>query len=289
MPDYHHLLPPCWKETVVRWLKEDIPSFDYGGFVVGERQVEAKLLGKTVGVLCGKPFLNAIFESLECTVEWHADEGVNFEKGTHLATVTGAARNVLMGERTALEVMVRSTSIATHARKFLLLAQEHKWQGRIAGTRKTAPGLRLLDKYSMIVGGVDTHRMDLSSMIMLKDNHIAIAGSITRAVKEAKSVGGFALKVEVECQNEEEAVEAASAGADVVMLDNFTAENLKASSARLKQQFPHLLIEGSGGIRFHTVADFFGPGVDILSVGALSQSLDPVDLSLKITASQTPL
>lgn len=145
----------------------------------------------------------------------------------------------------------------------------------------------------MLVGGVDTHRMDLSTMIMLKDNHIWSQGSITQAVQLARKVGGFSLKIEVEARSEEEANEAIAAGADIVMLDNFEPEAMKKTAIKLKESWKQkwraenatgrlILIEGSGGITEDTVEQFFGPGIDILSLGSLTQSVPHVDYSLKV-------
>lgn len=120
------------------------------------------------------------------------------------------------------------------------------WNGVVAGTRKTTPGFRQIEKYSLIVGGCAPHRYDLSQMVMLKDNHIWATGSITNAVTRARGAGGFAVKIEVECQNEDEAIEACESGADIVMLDNFTPNNLEPVVHRLKERFPTVLIEASG-------------------------------------------
>ncbi|RIB17798.1 Quinolinate phosphoribosyl transferase, partial [Gigaspora rosea] len=145
-------------------------------------------------------------------------------------------------------------------------------------------GFRLVEKYGMLVGGADTHRMNLSSMIMLKDNHIWSQGSITKAVERARNVGGFSLKIEVECRTEAEADEAIQAGADVIMLDNFNGENLSSCAKSLKQKWTNkkFLLESSGGITEENVTEFFCPDIDILSLGCLSQGVKHVDFSLKI-------
>lgn len=213
-------------KQVREWLKEDIPSFDYGGFVVGDKEDQATLLCKSPGVLAGVPYVNAIFNLLECKVEWLEEEGGEFwqasgENRVSVARVRGPACKILQGERLALNILARCSGVATRARKMVSIKEENGWPGVVAGTRKTTPGFRDVEKYGMLVGGADTHRMDLSSMIMLKDNHVWSHGSITKAVKMAKSVGGFSLKVEVECRSWDEANEAILAGADIVMLDNF--------------------------------------------------------------------
>ncbi|KAL7751967.1 nicotinate-nucleotide diphosphorylase (carboxylating) [Sorochytrium milnesiophthora] len=262
--NFAHLLPPSLPQQVAAWLAEDIPSFDYGGYVVGEAETSATLWQKSDGVLAGVPFVNEVFRQVQCSVEWHVQEGTFTRVGdgkVKVATVRGNSRQLLVGERTALNTMARCSGIATRARRLADLKAARGFKGVIAGTRKTTPGFRVVEKYGMLVGGVDTHRMDLSSMIMLKDNHVWSQGSITRAVARARQVGGFALKIEVECRNEAEAEEAIAAGADVIMLDNYHAEGFKAAAATLKQRHAgkrHFLIEGSGGITEETVADYFG-------------------------------
>jgi nicotinate-nucleotide pyrophosphorylase (carboxylating) len=141
----------------------------------------------------------------------------------------------------------------------------------------------LVEKYGMLVGGVDPHRHDLSTMTMLKDNHIwACGGSITKAVHAAKAAGGFSIKVEVECQSLSEAIEAATAGADVVMLDNFTPDGVAVAAKELKKQFPGVLVEVSGGLTEENVAPFVGGDVDVISTSSIHQGVKHVDFSLKI-------
>ncbi|CAG8543111.1 10422_t:CDS:2, partial [Scutellospora calospora] len=170
-----------------------------------------------------------------------------------IAKVEGKACNILMGERTALNIIARCS-------------------------------FRLVEKYGMLIGGADTHRMDLSSMVMLKDNHIWSQGSITKAVERARSVSGFSLKIDVECRTEAEADEAIRAGANVIMLDNFNSENLKSCAKSLKEKWVNkeFLLESSGGITYENITEFFCPDIDILSLGCLSQGVPHVDFSLKI-------
>jgi len=284
------LLPPSWKTSITEWIREDTPSFDYGGYVVGDSDEVAVLYGKSKGKLAGVPFFNEVFNQCGCRVEWLLKEGDEFDPATtekkrfEVARVYGKARSLLLGERVALNTISRCSGIATRATKLANLKEQHKWQGVVAGTRKTTPGFRLVEKYGMLVGGVDTHRVDLSSMIMLKDNHIWSQGSITAATKQAKKVGGFALKVEVECRTEEEAEEAITAGADIVMLDNFKPDDLKATARRLKEKFSNrtVLIEASGGISEDNIVEYFDNSVDVISLGSLSHGVPIIDFSLKI-------
>ncbi|BGP32193.1 nicotinate-nucleotide diphosphorylase (carboxylating) [Rhodotorula toruloides] len=296
---YAHLLPPSWKTVITSWLAEDTPSFDYGGFVVGEGDEEATLWGKSEGVLAGVPFVDEIFAQLGCTVEWHLSEGADVKPTKEtpkikVATVRGPARCLLLGERVALNTMARCSGIAWKSRKVLLKARQLGWNGIIAGTRKTTPGFRLVEKYGMLVGGVDPHRYDLSSMVMLKDNHVWSKGSITEAVHAAKSTAGFALRIHVECQSLAEAREAIAAGADIIMLDNFTPQGIREAAAALKEDWvkqtggqengaaKRCLVEVSGGLTEENMEESLCLDVDILSTSAIHQGVSTIDFSLKI-------
>lgn len=204
------------------------------------------------------------------------------ENKIHLATVTGPVSHLLRGERTALNTLSRCSGVATLSHQCKQIADSHNWKGLVAGTRKTTPGFRLVEKYGLLVGGCATHRLDLSQMAMLKDNHIWSAGSITNAVKKAATVAGFTQKIEVECQSLEEAMEAAEAGAHIVMLDNFEPRQLKVDAGKLKEKYPHVIVEASGGITMETMSDYFDENVDVISQGKLTQGYDCLDFSLKI-------
>ncbi|KAF8320849.1 nicotinate-nucleotide diphosphorylase [Clavulina sp. PMI_390] len=287
VPQLAHILPPSWETQVIAWLDEDTPSFDYGGYVVGEVEREAFLLGKgkTPAVLAGVPFVDKIFSHLGCTVEWHMKEGELFEPVKKVATVRGPARRLLLGERVALNLLARCSGIATKSRRFKDIADANGFKGVIAGTRKTTPGFRVVEKYGMLVGGIDAHRHDLSSMVMLKDNHVWSTGSITKAITLTRQVSGFSLRIEVEVQNEAEADEAIEAGADIVMLDNIEGSELLDVAARLKKRWVgrrHFLLETSGGIEEHNLAQRAVNPLDILSTSAVHQGVPHIDFSLKI-------
>ncbi|XP_071093330.1 nicotinate-nucleotide pyrophosphorylase [carboxylating]-like [Haliotis cracherodii] len=280
---YSHILSPTNLRHLAReWLKEDTPSFDYAGFVVGEKEERAVLLLKSPAVLAGKPFVDAVFRELDCTVEWLVDEGQLLEPIHTVANVTGKVRHLLLGERVALNCLSRATGIATNARKLKQLTESVAWKGELAGTRKTTPGFRMVEKYALLVGGVSTHRYDLSSMVMLKDNHIWTAGSIEQAVKDVRVVSGFSSKIEVECRSLEEAREAARAGCHVVMLDNFSPKALSQTAVVLKKEFPELILEASGGITQTSVRSYCDVNVDVISVSGLVQGYTTADFSMKI-------
>ena len=175
-----HCLPPHYRNQVREWLEEDAPSFDIGGYVVGEEAVEAFLLckgtpegagGASVGgaILAGVPYFTAVFESLGCTVEWLFTEGDVIVPPSRAAIVRGPARAVLLGERTGLNILTRASGVATAARAMRQVCDKAGWKGEVAGSRKVTPGaFRQVEKYALLVGGVSTHRMDLSQMVMLK-------------------------------------------------------------------------------------------------------------------------
>jgi len=220
-------------------------------------------------------------------VEWLRPEGhlISKEEAAAkepVARVTGPTRRLLMAERTALNILSRASGVATAAHVAMDVARANGWHGRVAGTRKTTPGFGIVEKYALLVGGCDTHRMDLSNMVMLKDNHIWSTGSITESVKRARFACGFSTKIEVECTSQQDAEEAAEAGADVLMLDNYSGEQLREVAKGLKRKWPHVLIEASGGITLQTMPSFFSPHVDIISQGALTNGYDTLDFSLKV-------
>lgn len=220
------------------------------------------------------------------SVDWIAKEGeLLCDPPRHIATVAGTVHKILIGERLALNIIARCSGIATKSAATLDIVRSAGYNGTLSGTRKTTPGFRLVEKYGMLVGGCDTHRMDLSAMIMLKDNHISAAGSIPQAVAAAKAVGGFAMKIEVECKTEAEADEAIGAGADIVMLDNFSWTTVDSVAARLKSRWAgthRFLLEVSGGLNEHNLTNYVSENVDIISTSSIHQGVPHLDFSLKI-------
>ncbi|KAF6724525.1 Nicotinate-nucleotide pyrophosphorylase [carboxylating] [Oryzias melastigma] len=267
------------------WLAEDTPNFDPAGVCVGSEDTEARLLCKSPHtILAGCPFFTAVFHEVGCTVDWIYQEGAELgpDSVTLTAVVRGPARDLLLGERPALNCLTRASGIATRCSQLQSIAKASGWHGEVAGTRKTTPGFRLVEKYAMLVGGVSMHRQDLSGMVMLKDNHVWASGSITKAVQVTRSVCGFSSKIEVECQSTAEGREAAAAGADIVMLDNFKPEELHSAAKVLKTEFPALLIEASGGVTPENLPLFLSPHVDIISLGCITQGCPVADFSLKV-------
>eukprot|EP00834_Sanchytrium_tribonematis_P009025 NODE_1392_length_1158_cov_1.479698.p1 type:complete len:288 gc:universal NODE_1392_length_1158_cov_1.479698:53-916(+) len=272
-------------KLVINWLSEDVPSFDIAGAILEDRPCQATIIAKAHGIVAGIPFVDAVFKYLHCTVEWHVKDGHEITQiTTPICKIKGLAKQILLGERIALNALARCSGVATMSNEAMKLVNSVQYHGLVAGTRKTTPGFRLVEKYGMLVGGVDSHRMDLSSMVMLKDNHIDSLGSIKSAVAATKKYSGFHTKIEVECRNDYDATEAIQAGADVIMLDNFSPENAKETAKALKQKFKnhHFIIEVSGGISLENIKDYCGEYIDVISTSAFTQRYSVIDFSLKV-------
>jgi len=242
----------------------------------------ARIIAKDGGVIAGLEEAGALFRALGVTVSPMVSDGDRVEPGTTLATLWGPASAVLLVERTALNIMGRMSGIATMTRRLQEMIENVGAGCRIASTRKTAPGLRLLDKKAVIIGGGDPHRMTLSDGILVKDNHLALV-SVEEAVARAKEYSRY-RKVEVEVQSPKEAVRAARAGADILLFDNMPPGEVRESLSRLKEAGLRdgLLVEVSGGVTEENLADYAIGGVDLISLGCLTHSVRNIDVSLDI-------
>lgn len=281
------LPPPTLAALASSWLQEDCPGLHVTALVTGAAPSQAALWAKSPGVLAGRPFFDAIFAQLGCQVSWLLPEGSKLVPVTKVAEVRGPAHRLLLGERVALNTLARCSGIASAAAEAVRVARGTGWTGHVAGTRKTTPGFRLVEKYGLLVGGAAPHRYDLGGLVMVKDNHVVAAGDVEQAVRGARRAADFALKVEVECSSLQEAVRAARAGADLVLLDNFQPEELHPTAAALKAQFPSVVVEASGGVTLGNLPQFCGPHVDVISLGMLTQAAPALDFSLKLFAEGT--
>ncbi|XP_032751513.1 nicotinate-nucleotide pyrophosphorylase [carboxylating] [Rattus rattus] len=279
------LLPPASLAALVNsWLQEDCPGLNFASLVTGSAPAQAVLWAKSPGVLAGRPFFDAIFTQLNCQVSWLLPEGSKLVPVVKVAEVRGPAHHLLLGERVALNTLARCSGIASAAATAVEVATSTGWAGHVAGTRKTTPGFRLVEKYGLLVGGAECHRYDLGGLVMVKDNHVVAAGSMEKAVLKARQAAGFPLKVEVECSSLKEALQAAEAGADLVMLDNFKPEELHPTAATLKAKFPNVSVEASGGVTLDNLPQFCGTNIDVISLGMLTQAAPALDFSLKLYA-----
>jgi nicotinate-nucleotide pyrophosphorylase (carboxylating) len=271
-------------------LAEDAGQGDIttGLTIPAESTSEAQITAKEAGVVAGIEEAKVLLESLGLKVETLASDGETIRPKQALLKIHGNTRTMLSAERTTLNILCRMSGIATATRKLADKLQKAKLKTRIACTRKTAPGLLYLDKKAVLVGGGDTHRLHLDDMVLIKDNHIAVAGSIEVAVKRAKEMGSFTKKIEVEVSSTESVLVAAKAGADILMLDNFSPKQVEKAVNQLKRAgfLGKILIEASGGITTENILEFASKQVDIVSLGELTHSAKTLDLSLEITKSK---
>ncbi len=230
-------------------------------------------------IVCGLEVAARVFARVDpaSKITLRARDGERVKRGARVLEVQGPAASLLTAERTALNFMQRLSGIATLARRF---ADAVAGSGvRIVDTRKTTPGWRALEKYAVRCGGCYNHRSSLGEHVLIKDNHIAAAGSLTRAVKLTRAAAPHAAKIEVEATTLAEVKEALRAGAEVILLDNMTPELIRRAVVAIAGA---AVVEVSGGVRFETLRDFALPGVDVISIGALTHSATAVDLSLTI-------
>lgn len=242
------------------------------------RQGEVELLCKEDGVIAGLPVFERVFQLLDASVQvtFYCKDGDQVKKGQRLALVTGDIRTLLSGERVALNYLQRMSGIATYTRSVAdLLKGSHT---RLLDTRKTTPNMRIFEKYAVKVGGGSNHRFNLSDGILLKDNHIGAAGSVKKAVQMAREYAPFVRKIEVEVENLSMVQEALEAGADIIMLDNMTAEEMKEAVRLIDGRAE---TECSGNITRDNIRQVLDTGVDYISSGALTHSAPILDISLK--------
>jgi len=268
------------------FLKEDLGRGDVTTQTVirGGARARGQFLAKQDLVLCGLEFAEAVFGVLDNAIalESLAYDGQPITAGTKFARIEGPAAVLLAGERTALNLLQHMSGIATLTRAFV-----DKVRGtgaHIIDTRKTTPGLRLIEKYAVSTGGGGNHRFGLDDGVLIKDNHITLVGGIKRAVELARSGAPHLLKVEVEASNLGQVRESLEARAEVIMLDNMKPAEIAAAVRLIREQAPDTIIEASGSITLDNVREVAETGVDLISVGAITHSAGAVDISMKISA-----
>ena len=269
------------KSVIDYALKEDIGSGDIttNSLIPLDLQAKATMVAKSTGVIAGLAVAECVFRSLSNDINWKAlvRDGDRVSKGDLILEISGSYRALLTGERVALNFLQRMSGIATMTSNYVDLVKDYK--ANILDTRKTAPGLRLLDKYAVMTGGGRNHRIGLYDMVLIKDNHIKIAGGITRAVAQIKTNLPKGIKIEVETTTVEEVNEALAAGVDVIMLDNMSntqmAQCVKIINGRTK-------VEASGNMTSQRLKEVAETGVDFISIGALTHSVIAFDISMNI-------
>jgi len=274
------------EEKLLAMLAEDIGEGDVTTSLTipPETVAEAEVISKEAGTVAGIEEAEILSESLRLTAKTHVKDGDKVKPDQILLKIEGNARTILVVERTLLNIISRMSGIATAAANMVERIRKAESRTRIACTRKTAPGLLYFDKKAVLLGGGDPHRFHLDDMVLIKDNHIAIAGSVEKAVKRARERASFSKKIEVEVTSGEDILPAIHAGADVIMFDNFSPKHVEKAIALLKDKKlrERVLLEASGGITERNLLEFASKGVDIISIGTITNSAKALDISLEI-------
>lgn len=277
-----------WNESIrsmIRaWLDEDIGHGDITteATIPADSREKAVIHMKEDGVLAGLPVARLVFHVVDPSLEFRsfAEDGQKVARGTVIAEVEGSVRSILTGERLALNLLQRMSGIATKTRRFVEALDG--LPVRLVDTRKTTPGHRLLEKYAVRMGGGANHRFGLYDAVLIKDNHIKGAGGIRAAIAAARARIPHTMTIEVETETLEQVAEALDAGADIIMLDNMPPARMAEAVRFIRSRAPHVKIEASGGIRLETIREIAATGVDVISVGGLTHSIEAIDISLDL-------
>ncbi len=276
---------PVEADEIARIIEEDLGTGDLTALIVPESaQAEASVITREDMVLCGRPWFDAVFAKIDSLVNitWFADEGADVFAGGLLCTLSGPARALLTGERTALNLLQMLSAIATLSRAY---AHEAAGTGlTVLDTRKTIPGLRMAEKYAVRCGGCTNHRFGLYDGILIKENHILAAGSIAMAVRKAYELKAK-VPIEVEVESLDELAQALDAGANRIMLDNFDLDMMKDA---VKLNAGRAKLEVSGNVGLDNIKTIAATGVDYVSVGALTKNVHAIDLSMRINLANMP-
>jgi nicotinate-nucleotide pyrophosphorylase (carboxylating) len=274
------------EEKIRKFLEEDIGQGDITTFLTipSGTIVEAKIIAKESGVIAGIEEILAFLEGFDFQVDTVVSDGSKVSEKATILNIVGDAKTLLSIERTLLNLLTRMSGIATITSRLIEKVRRGGYKTRITCTRKVAPGLSYFDKKAVMTGGGDTHRLHLDDLVIIKDNHLAVVGDISKAVKKVRDAVSFSKKIEIEVSRDNEALEAAKAGADIVMLDNFSPQQTKKTIALLEKEGlrDKILIEASGGVNEQNILEFAATGVDILSLGEITNSVKALDMSLEV-------
>jgi nicotinate-nucleotide pyrophosphorylase (carboxylating) len=274
------------EEKLRQILSDDIGQGDVTAAAVipANLIVKAEVIAKEQGVAAGIEEAAFLAEYLGLMVKAKVVDGEKIKDKQVLIQISGDAQTILSLERTMLNLLSRMSGIATKTRMLSEKLKNAKVKTKIAATRKFAPGLLYFDKKAVVIGSGDPHRLHLDDMVLIKDNHLAIVGSVEEAVKKAKAHGSFTKKIEVEVTGIEDALKAAEVGADIIMLDNFSPKQAKEAGKALREAgFGKVLLEVSGNITSENLLEYAAARVDIISLGELTHSIKALDISLEIT------
>ena len=269
------------KKELLRFISEDIQSGDITSVLLPKKKIKAKIISRQEGILAGIRFARDIFYLKGCRVIIIKKDGAKIKPNQTILQVSGDAKSVLSCERTVLNLLARMSGIATQTSLLVSKIRKINRKTKLYSTRKTAPGLRFFDKEAVTIGGGHKHRMSLNDMIMIKDNHLLVSNSIENITKNARKQH---KDVEVEVENQKDAMIAANSGATIVMLDNFSPAQIKKTITALQKKKLHdkVKLEASGGINSKNISAYAKTGVDIISVGSITNSVKGLDLSLEV-------
>lgn len=279
-------------EKLLRFLCEDVGMGDITTEAVVQTQVRthAHIIAKEPFVVAGIYETKTLFKMLGLEVVKSVGDGDKVASGSEIMEVTGDTHAILTAERTALNILMRMSGIATSTKKLIEKVKNCSYKGIIAATRKTAPGLQYFDKRAVFLGGGETHRFQLDDAILIKNNHIKVGGGIEKAIEKARTIAGFIKKIEIEVETIEEAVRAAVSGVDIIMLDNMSPSKIMETMQVLRRRDLRnkVLVEISGGITEDNIIEYAECEPDIISIGSLTHSVKSVDISLKIEVEKSP-
>jgi len=269
------------KKELLRFISEDIQGGDITSVLLPKKKIKAKIISRQEGVLAGVKFAGDIFRLKGCNVKIIKKDGAKLKSNQIILQISGNAGTVLSCERTALNLLSRMSGIATQTNFLVSKIRKINTKTKLYSTRKTAPGLRFFDKEAVKIGGGHKHRMSLNDMIMIKDNHLLVSNSMEDIIKNARKRHKH---VEVEVENQRDAILAANSGATIVMLDNFSPVQIKKTITALqkKKLRNKVKLEASGGINSKNISAYAKTGVDIISVGSITNSVKGLDLSLEV-------
>ena len=266
------------KKQLSQFLAEDIGKGDITSALLSKKRISVKIISREKAILAGSKYAKEIFKLKGCESKIITKDGSKIKPNQTIMKITGDANKILTCERTALNIITRMSGIATQTNE---LVKKIPNKTKIYATRKTAPGLRYFDKEAVEIGGGKKHRLRLDEMVMIKDNHIAVENSILSLIKKTKKKY---KKFEVEVENTEDAILAAKEGATIIMLDNFSPTQIIKTIAVLKNKKlrKNVLLEASGGINSKNISKYGKTGVDIISIGSITNSVKGIDVSLEI-------
>ena len=274
------------KKELLRFLSEDVRSGDITSALLTKKKIVAKIISRQQGVIAGIKFAKNLFQLKGCTVKAFVKDGAKVKQNQKILQVSGSTQSVLSCERTALNLLSRMSGIATQTNFLVSKIRKVSKKTSLYSTRKTAPGLRIFDKEAVKIGGGHKHRMSLDEMIMIKDNHLVLCNTMEDIIKQAQKKR---KRIEIEVENQKDALLAAKMGASIIMLDNFTPAEIKRTTAALRKKKVRnkVKLEASGGITSKNIIAYARTGVDMISVGSITNSVSALDLSLEVISNSS--